>query len=80
MLLKGKSAAERQGEVGDMALRAARRIVGEHYGGGRGIDAELLDWGYDAPNRRYSALVRFTWGGRDIASNRYWIEGATRGR
>lgn len=75
VVLEGKTATERRAEVMSMASRAANRIVGDHYGGGRDVAAEVLDWGYDAPNRRYSALLRFVWSGREVASNKYWIEG-----
>ena len=53
--LHGKSADERRGELQSLADRAARLLVGRHYGGGRDIRAELLSAQHDTDTRRYQA-------------------------
>lgn len=73
--LQGKRQEERFAEVQAMADRAARFMVGNHYGGGRRLEVEVQEWRFDTSTRIYGANLRISWLGRDNASNAYWIQG-----
>lgn len=73
--LRGKTQEERLREVQDMAERAARHIVSNHYGGGRRLHVEIQEWKFDPAGRVYGAFLKVSWSGRDDASNSYWIQG-----